>query len=259
MSVEIIQIREGEVEGWGEWALRQAKERPYFAALLAPVAVVATPAIATTGLALGVATASGVAVAAAGEVIFGPGTQPKVTYLSEEEADGIIDAHDQPLVRGVTYLRHPKRSQQSVIVRSAEFHGYIMSQKVAEIIDYMRAETRLEALSILVRSTDSKHAVVGGHLEAISGKVGAELKNQHERRLNLTYASPARQPRRQPYIWIDDFPEVVAATRNARKGTMRFVQSTDMKFGLTGAAADIVNVEAGWLQNFVIEVEARFA
>ena len=58
---------------------------------------------------------------------------------------------------------------------------------------------------------------------------------------------------------IADIPEVIAATRNARRGTMSFAQSTDMSFGMTGEAGKFLKMQAGWLQTFVIEVNAAFA
>lgn len=259
MTIEIIQVQEPEAEGWAEWAWNRAKERPYLAALAAPAAVVAAPFIATTAATLTAAAAGGVVIAGASEMIWGPGSQPSVTLYSADEARGIVDAHGKPLARGVTYLRHPKRTESPVIIRSTDFHSFIMSEKVAEIIDYMRAETRLKSLSILIRSSDSKHAVVGGQLQAVPAKVRADLKNEHQRRMILTYEGPSRTPHHRRYVWIDEFPEVVAATRNARRGTMSFSQSTDMSFGLSGEAAKFIKLQAGWLTTFVVEVDAAFA
>jgi hypothetical protein len=259
MTVEIIQIQEPEAVGWPEWVWNRAKERPYLAALAAPAAVVAAPFIATTAAAVSAAALGGVAVAGASEMIWGPGSPPPVTYYSAEEAHGLIDAFNQPLKRGVTYFRHPKESESAIIIRSADFHSFIMSEKVAEIIDYMRAETRLKSLSILIRSSDSKHAVMGKQLKVVPVNLRADLKNQHERRMHLTFEAPSRSAHRRKYIWIDEFPEVVAATRNARRGTMSFSQSTDMTFGMSGEVAKFVKLDAGWLTTFVVEVDAAFA
>ena len=257
MTIEIIQVQEPEAEGWTEWAWNRAKERPYLAALVAPAAVVAAPFITTTAAAVGAAAVGGVAIAGASEMIWGPGSPPPVTFYSAEEAQGLLDAYNQTLTRGVTYFRHPKESESAIIIRSADFHSFIMSEKVAEIIDYMRAETRLKSLSILIRSSDSKHAVVGKQLVPVNLRV--DLKNQHERRMHLTYEAPSRSAPRPKYIWIDEFPEVVAATRNAWRGTMSFSQSTDMSFGMSGEVAKFVKLDAGWLKTFVVEVDAAFA
>lgn len=173
MTVEIIQVQEPEAEGWTAWAWNRAKERPYFAALVAPAGVVAAPFIATTIATVGAAAAGGVVIAGASEMILGPGSRPPVTFYSADEAENIIDAYGQRLAPGMTYLRHPKRSESAVIIRSADFHSFIMSEKVAEIINYMRAETKLRSLGILIRSFDSKYAVIGGQLEAVPVKVRA--------------------------------------------------------------------------------------
>jgi hypothetical protein len=258
VTLEIIQVQKPEAEGWVEWAWNRAKERPYFAALAAPAAVVASPFIATTAASVSVAAAGGVLIAGASEMIWGPGSPPPVTLYSADEAGGIVDAHGEPLAPGLTYLRHPKSSESSVLIRSTDFHDFIMKEKVAEIVHYMRSETRLKSLSILVRSSDSKHVVVGGKLKAVPGTVKADLKNEHERRMSVTYEGRSRPPR-QRYIWIDEFPEVIAATRNARKGTMSFSQSTDMSFGLSGDAAKFMKLQAGWLTTFLVEVDAAFA
>ena len=134
-----------------------------------------------------------------------------------------------------------------------------MSQKIAEIIHYMRAETRLKSLNILIRSSDSKHAVVGGELEKVPAEIKADLSRKNERRMKLTYDEKSRPAHLASYVWLNDFPEVVAATRHARHGTMNFSQSTDMSFGMSGSVAKSANFKAGWLSTFVIEIEATFS
>jgi hypothetical protein len=156
-------------------------------------------------------------------------------------------------------MRHPRPTQDSSIIKSTDFHGHIMSQKVAEIIHYMRAETRLRSLSILIRSSDSKHAVVGGELRKIPVNIKADLSKQNERRITLTYDERGRPAHLENYVWLNGFPEVVAATRHARNGTMNFSQSTDMSFGMSGSVAKVANFKAGWLSTFVIEIEATFS
>ena len=103
------------------------------------VPFIVTNAPTVSGVAVG-----GAVLAAAGETMFGPDTAPPVTVYSVAGATGMTDVRGQPLVRGVTYLRHPRSSRHPAIIRSAEFHSYIMSQKVAEIVRYMRSETRLK-------------------------------------------------------------------------------------------------------------------
>ncbi len=259
MSVEIIRVEEPTQQGWGARALSVAKERPYLAALAAPGLVVAAPFVATTAAAVGGAAAGGVALAAAGELIFGPSAKPPVTLYSIDEAKGLRDVHHQPLMRGLTYMRLPRAGVAENIIRSSEFHAYVMSQKVAEIIHYMRSETRLKALSVLIRSSDRKHIVVGGELEKVSAKAAASREQQHERRMTATYDDRTREKHLENYSWIKDFPEVVAATRNARHGTMSFSQSTDMSFGMSAGVAKFAGFKAGWLSTFVVEVEATFS
>ena len=259
MTIELIRVEDSEVMGWGEWAWAHAKERPYLAALAAPIAVVAAPFIATSVASVGLATAGAAVTAGAGEMIFGPSAPLPVTTYSVADAEGMIDAHGESLARGVTYMRHPRQSENAVIINSTRFHDYIISEKVAEIIHYMRSETRLKSIDIFIRSSDSKYAVVGGRLKVVPVKVEAGVKQHHARHMNATYGDPSRIAHKREYIWMDDFPEVVAATNKARRGTMSFSQSTDMSFGLSGNAAKIAQFEAGWLSTFVMEVEAAFA
>lgn len=267
MSVEIIQVQEPQGQSWGDWAADwggwawdKAKERPYVAAVVAlPVAVVMLPTIVTSTATVGAGLAGGAAVAVAAEAAFGPDTAPPVTLYSIEDAKSIIDVHGQPLMRHTTYMRLPRQAAEHGIIKASDFHTYIMSQKVAEIIAYMRAETRLKSLRILIRSSDRKHAVVGGELEKVSSSVGSELKRNNQRSMSATYDERTRMPHLPHYVWINDFPEVIAATRNARHGTMSFAQATDMSFGMSGSVAKFANFNAGWLSTFVLEVEATFA
>lgn len=264
MSVEIIRVQEPTAIGWGEWlwkgAKQQAKDRPYLALpIVGAGGVVAAPFIATGAATIAAGVAVGAVATGVSELVWGPDTTPPVTYLSVDAAREITDIHGQALMRGVTYMRHPRPTQDSSIIKSTDFHGHIMSQKVAEIIHYMRAETRLKSLSILIRSSDSKHAVVGGELEKVPVKMKADLSRQNERRMTLTYDERGRPAHLVKYVWLNDFPEVVAATRHARNGTMNFSQSTDMSFGMSGSVAKTANFKAGWLSTFVIEIEATFS
>ena len=183
MSVEIIQLEEPQGHSWAEWAadwggwaFEKAKERHYLAAIVAaPAAVVASTAIVTSAATVTAASVGGLAIAGVGEALFAPDAKPPVTLYSIEEAKSIVDVHGQPLMRATTYMRLPRQTSDLSIIKASEFHTYIMSQKVAEIITYMRAETRLKSLKILIRSSDRKHAVVGGELQAIAAGVGADL------------------------------------------------------------------------------------
>lgn len=267
MSVEIIQVGEPQGQGWtgwaadwGGWAWDKAKERPYVAAVLAvPATVVAAPLIATTTATVGAGIAGGAVVAAIGEAVFGPHAAPPVTLYSVEKARQILDVHGQPLTRHTTYIRLPRKTAERTIVKASDFHTYVMSQKVAEIIAYMRAETRLKSLKVLIRSSDRKHAVVGGELEKVSASVSTELERRNQHSISATYDERVKMPHLPNYVWISDFPEVIAATRNARNGTMSFSQATDMSFGMSGSVAKFANFKAGWLSTFVLEVEATFA
>ncbi len=263
MSVEIIRVEEPEAVGWAEWlwegAKHQAKERPYLALPALGAGVVAAPFIPTGAVTVGAAAGIGFLASGVSELVWGPDAAPPVTYLPMEVAQNTTDIHGQSLMRGVTYMRHPRPMQEQSIIKSTDFHNYIISQKVAEIINYLRAETRLKSLSIFIRSSDSKYAVVGGKLEEIPVQMKVDLKNQSERRMTLTYDDRSRIPHLPTYVWLDDFPEVVAATRHARNGTMNFSQSTDMSFGMSGTVAKLAKFSAAWLSTFVLEIEATFA
>ena len=114
-------------------------------------------------------------------------------------------------------------------------------------------------LEILIRSSDNKHAVVDGQLQAVPVSARAAFGQQHEPRMKRTWDAPVRLPHLPDYVWIGDFPEVLAATQGASKGTMSFSQLTDMNFGMSGTVARFAGFEAGWLSTFVGEIEATFA
>jgi hypothetical protein len=258
MAVEMIRVEEPPVEeGMADRLWAQAKKRPYLAVLASPLAVIAAP-IATGVVSITAAAAGTTVVVAAANRFFGT-PHLQITRYTVEQAKGIVDSSDEPLALNETYLRHPRARECGVIVRSADFHSFIMSQKVTEIIQYMRSETLLTSLRILIRSADSKHAVVGGQLQAVPASLRGDVSRSNERKINLTYDEPERTNHKPSYVWIRDFPEVVAATLNARRGTMNFSQATDMSFGLSGKAASVANFDAGWLSKFVIEIEASFA
>lgn len=264
MSVEIIRVEEPENISWPQQILdgakRQAKERPHLAIPILTVGgVVAAPMIATTVGSVALAAAGGLIATSAVELFLGPETPPPVTYLPADLASHTQDIHGQPLRRGITYMRHPRPSEMSRIIKSTDFHSYIMSQQVSEIIHYLRAETHLKSLSILIRSADRTHVVVGGKLEKFPVNIKADARNANERRMTLTCDDENRIEHLLSYVWLNDFPEVVAATRYARRGKMQFSQSTDMSFGMTGNFAKYAKFSAGWLSTFVIEVEASFS
>ena len=77
--------------------------------------------------------------------------------------------------------------------------------------------------------------------------------------MSATYDERVRTSHLPKYVWINDFPEVIAATRDARHGAVSFAQSTDMSFGMSGAIAKFAKFKADWLSTFVLEVEATFA
>lgn len=123
----------------------------------------------------------------------------------------------------------------------------------------MRSELLLESLKILVRTRDSTKAFVGGQLEALTAEAKLQTSKSSQLYVDLKYSSPERQEHRSDYIWIKDFPEVVAATRNAKRGEVSFSQSTDMSFGLSAGAATVASFQTEWLSFFVLEIEASFA
>ena len=261
MSVEIIRVEEPKSDGWGDWLWEQAKDRPYWALpFVAAGGAIAAPFIATTAAVVGGAFVGGSAVVGAVELWRDSGDKPPpVTVYTSQQALTIFDVNGTPLQRGTTYLRHPKRSEHEVIVRSPDFHNFIMSQKVSEVIDYMRSELLLESLKVLVRTRDNSKAFVSGQLEAITPEAKLNTEKSSQLYVDLKYSNPERQAHRPGYVWINDFPEVVAATRNAKRGTVSFSQSTDMSFGLSAGAAAVASFQTDWLSSFVLEIEASFA
>ena len=247
MTVELIRVQDPQT--WVEWAWKgaweQAKERPYLALIAAaPAAIVAAPFIA---------------LSAVSERIWGPSETPAVTIYPIAEAKKIIDVRGQSLSPGTIYLRLSRESEKDVIAPASEFHSIVLGQKIAEIIHYMRSETRLSSISILVKSLDKKYVFVKGHLKELSGDLRTETQAEKEGRIHSTYGDPSRLVHQPHYVWLQDLPEVVAATKNAERGTLSFSQRTNMSFGMSGEVAKFANFEAGWLSSFAIEIEASFA
>ena len=261
--VEIIRVEQpasGGVAAWADWAWETAKERPYLALpVLGGSAVVAAPFIATSAATIAAGVAVGGVATGFSERIWGPDAKPPVTLYTVEEAKSMTDVHGQPLMRATTYMRHPRPSQQTSIIASSEFHSFIIRQKVAEIIHYVRAEALVRSLSILVRSAEGKHVLIDGNLEELPIKLEVNAAQRSANRMMSTYEDPIRLIHEPSYVWMNDFPEIIAATRNAGRGTMAFSQSTDMSFGMSGGVAKFAGFKAGWLSTFTVDVEATFA
>jgi hypothetical protein len=116
----------------------------------------------------------------------------------------------------------------------------------------------MSSVRITVRSEKSGKVLVGSFLKGVP--VLARLGFQSDQSVTLEQKShrPKRIRSREPYVWIDDFPEIKAAAKSARHGKFVATQSADMSFGLTAPAAKVANISAEWLTTFQFIVEAEY-
>ena len=182
-----------------------------------------------------------------------------VSVLSPRDAGSFIDGTGARIRKGVIYARHPKDARSHVVVPAATFHLHVIKEQIAEILRYLRSELHMSSVRITVKSEKTGKVLVGSTLKGVPIMARLGMKGDQ----SITLEQQSRQPKRvrsnEPYVWIDEFPQIKAAAQSARHGAFIATQSWDMSFGLSVQTAKLASISSDWISSFQFIVEAEYS
>ena len=181
-----------------------------------------------------------------------------LTVLRPAEARLFVDATGARIRKGVIYARHPKAAKSNTVVAAPTFHQHVIKEQIAEIIRYLRSELHMSSVRITVRSEKTGKVLVGSTFKGVPILARLGVKADQSITLEQKSHKPKRVRSSEPYVWIDDFPELKAAAKSARHGQFVATQLSDLSFGLSLPAAKFANISADWLSSFQFIVEAEY-
>lgn len=259
MSVELIRVERRpestNKESVAAGLLRRAKERPYLAAAVVPVALLATkPIIIASSVALAGAVIGG------GEWRRQKARNAGMTVLDPEEARGFRVLGGEVVQQGAIYARHPKPSKQDLLIPAKRLHQVVVNEQIADLVSYLRSTVRVSRLDIYIKSDRGLNVSANGVLKAVPFRSRITGRQRDETAFHQTFDRPGRPlSNTANYVWLDDFPHIQAAAQNARHGSMKVAQAFDFSFGIEADAARLAGIKAEWLSTYTFQIDADFA
>lgn len=148
------------------------------------------------------------------------------------------------------YIRHPKKGRDHWLIESEKFFPFIMREQIAEIISFLRSNTSLKYLKIVLNNNLSGNITAGVPLDGIplEGFANLDIRNENELIINCPEGLKVSE-RKTDFVWIKDYPELMA-TIDGFKGGDEFKHTIkkNYSFGLGVKEANVIGVDANWLK-----------
>ena len=245
--VEIVPDPTSAEESWADWATRNVKENGWKAASAAVVAAPIIP-VGVGAIAVGAGLVSGVQNGVAW--LRGSDTIQKIEFSKARE---LLSEQGLPVRLNQVYAVHPDEARSNLIILASEFHNVIIAEQIADLVGFIRNAVRAVSINIEVES-ERNASVNLGFLSRFSFKAAEGIAKHHS--VELRYDDPELvQLPSQPY-WLRLFPEIIAAFRGAKRGSVKRTVSVDTTFGITASNAKQAGIDLSWLgkQRFNVSV-----
>ncbi len=169
----------------------------------------------------------------------------------DDEIARFTEVFNDEWVNDVYYIRHPKKIKTDILIPASEFHSYIMREQLADIVSYIRANLRVTALDIEITRKNGASVSTKGVFDGIQLEGKATLNKSRANKVTIQCDQPLKvSEKRQNYIWMDEFPHIVAMLDEADEGTFTVSESYDLSFGLGLDLAEQIGVDLEWNDNF---------
>lgn len=194
-----------------------------------------------------------------GAAIFG---NPFKNYKDYKSKDFFVLSKDDEIARftevfndewvdDIYYIRHPKKIRTDILIPASEFHSYIIREQLADIISYIRANLKITALDIEITRKNGVSVSTNGVFDGIQLEGKATLKKSSSNKVTIQCEQPLKvSEKKQNYIWMDEFPHIIAMIDEANEGTFTVSESYDLSFGLGLDLAERIGVNLEWSGNF---------
>lgn len=247
--IEIVADVTVSEESWADWATRNVKENGW---KVAGAAVVAAPVIpvGVGAIAVGAGLVSGVQNGFAW--LRGSDTIEKIEF---SKSTSLHDEHGLPVQPNQIYAIHPDETRANLVIVASEFHNVIVSEQIADLVCFIRGAVRAASINIEVES-ERNGKISSSFFSRFSLNAEGGVAKHHS--VELKYDEPEIvAPTEQPF-WLCLFPEIVAAFRGAKRGSVKRSVSVDTTFGLNTSLAEQAGIDLNWLGKQKFVVEARF-
>ena len=179
---------------------------------------------------------------------------------NEDEIKRFEDPRGYELTPNVYYIRHPLSARTNWLVPAPDFHGFIVREQVAEIVSYIRANTRAKVIDFQIRSGSNFDLIAGGKHPEIPIKLEgkAEFKKHSEYHIRIEADAPLKpSEKRKQFYWIESLPDVVAAVDKFSGGKFSITVESDVSFGMAAKVAEYLSINSNFLtkQAWKLDVE----
>ena len=165
----------------------------------------------------------------------------------DDEIDRFNEAYDDDWVDDRYYIRHPKKSKTDCLIPSASFHKYVVREQIADIVSYVRSNLRVKEMQISVSRGNSGKVGLNGVVDGLplEGEATIEFGDKYSASIKCKRPLKASE-KKSNYIWIQEFPHLVASVDNAESGVFEINEEFDLSFGLAAKAAKSIGASASW-------------
>ncbi|WP_242416493.1 hypothetical protein [Sphingomonas panni] len=248
MQVELIRFEKPEEKHWASAPFRWVMDNPGKSLLAAPV-MLAGPAI------VGVAGLVTAATALGGYAKSWWDGVDEVDVLPPEGRADLEEMAGQKLKLNVPYA---VVRALDLVVEADRLQSVMVRRELAELLTYLRGELHLTSFKAYVRQANGGKVFVGGMLRGES-EIAGFAGSSRETALAWSTETPSVPEGSARSVFVDQYPDVVAAARAARNGSFEASQLRSFDFGISAKAAKQAGIDAAWLSQYEIRIEASYA
>lgn len=158
--------------------------------------------------------------------------------------------NDKSLKKRQYYIRHPKKSQQNILIEAKDFYNYIEEEQKDELIEYIMAHCSAKVIQIDRTEVVEAGGNANGNIKTAELSSGANYGQMKGNYYNLINPNgiPTIQAR-ENYFWIDkSIMRSIASLTEGASITQSY--QSDFTFGLSIAEAKTVGLDMNMHKKF---------
>lgn len=163
-------------------------------------------------------------------------------YINANDNSWIIN--DKSLKQRQYYIRHPKKSQENILIEANDFYRFIEEEQKDELIEYILAYCPAKVIKIDKNESTGISGNVHTNIDSIDLKIGGKhniVKGNYYIKKAKLFRRLKRETPRDKYYWLDK--SIMRSISTMKKGeTFIDILEIDFTFGLNASEAKTIGL-----------------
>lgn len=170
------------------------------------------------------------------------------TYVNAYGNEWVVN--EKSLKQRQYYIRHPRKSQQNILVEAKDFYNYIEEEQKDELIQFIMSHCSAKVIQIDRTEVIETGNNASGNVKGADLSGGVSYGKMRGNYYNLSNPNGTPMvPPRENYLWIDK--SIMRSIESLTEGaTMTQSYESDFTFGLSIAEAKTIGLDMSMHKKF---------